>query len=88
MAVRISSPEATLLWRLEKLGHTLDCFVRLLPDAMDVSVYFDGNELFGRTLQTEAEVYEEARIAREERLAEGWIPAATRDGDREERSPS
>lgn len=62
----------TVLWQLHKDGRCFTCAVRLTPAGLRLEQWIGTKRLVSQTLQTEADLYQQAEVVRQESLADGW----------------
>ena len=72
--------QGTTLWTLMKDGREVTCQVRLVPYGIEVDIIHDGSTLITRTFETDAEALTWAERKREDREAQGWLPATPAGG--------
>ncbi len=62
----------TLLWLLEREGHTVSCRVKLVPYGIEVDLASDGEDVVTRVFETGEEALAWAGKKRDDREAAGW----------------
>ena len=72
----------TPLWSLEREGHALACYVKLVPYGIEIHLKSDGETVVTRVFETGDEALAWAEKKRGDREAAGWRKPVAEDTDR------